>query len=72
MGYLVKNRLRQIRLGKKLTQWRLGVLADVDGSRISLIEQGAPPRESEKLRLAKALKIDPADIWLSDRQTAGL
>lgn len=54
--------LREIRFHRKVSQWELSKLAKVHQSRISLIENGHPAKNSEKHRIAKALKIDPDDI----------
>jgi predicted transcriptional regulator len=63
MGTLVANQIRKIRHDLGLTQWRLGVLVDIDGSRISLLEQGVRPREHEKQKIAKVLKKSESEIW---------
>jgi transcriptional regulator with XRE-family HTH domain len=58
------NRLREIRVVKRITQFQLRLSTGIHQSKISLIENGlVEPREDEKQRLAKALHVRPEEIW---------
>lgn len=58
------NKLRDIRVIKRVTQFQLRLLSGIHQSRISLIENGLiEPREDEKQRVAKALQVMPEEIW---------
>jgi transcriptional regulator with XRE-family HTH domain len=58
------NQLRVIRAGKRITQFKLGLMTEILQSRLSLIENGLiAPREDEKKRLAKALGVRTEEIW---------
>ncbi len=65
------NRLREVRVVKRITQLQLRIATGVHQSKISFIENGlAEPREDEKKRLAKALGVRIEDIWNGDDQPA--
>jgi DNA-binding XRE family transcriptional regulator len=57
-----KMDLREIRFQRKISQWDLAKIANVHQSRISLIENGHPPKEREKQALAKSLRIRTDEI----------
>ena len=58
------NRLREIRVIKRITQFQLRLSTGIHQSKISLIESGLiEPREDEKRRIAKALRVRPEEIW---------
>lgn len=62
------NRLREIRVVKRITQFQLRLSTGIHQSKISMIENGlVAPREDEKQGLAKALHVKPEEIW--DRET---
>ena len=64
------NRLREIRVIKRITQFQLRLSTGIHQSKISMIENRlVAPREVEKQRLAKALHVRPEEIW--DRGTDG-
>ena len=61
------NKLREIRVVKRVTQFQLRLLTGIHQSKISLIENGlVEPREDERKRLAKALHVKVEEIWVSD------
>jgi len=58
------NRLKEFRFNKSVTQYQLALLAQVQQSRISLIENGLiEGREDERQRIAKALSVCPEEIF---------
>lgn len=58
------NKLREIRVVKRITQFQLRLATGIHQSKISMIENGlVEPREDEKQRLAKALHARPEEIW---------
>jgi transcriptional regulator with XRE-family HTH domain len=58
------NRLRDVRVLKRITQFRLGLQAEMNATKISFIENGlVEPRSDEKKRLSKALGVRPEEIW---------
>jgi transcriptional regulator with XRE-family HTH domain len=61
------NRLRDVRVLKRITQFRLGLQAEVNATRISFIENGlVQPKEDEVKRLSKALGVKPEEIFSLD------
>jgi len=61
------NKLREIRVVKRITQFQLRLSTGIHQLKISLIENGlVEPREDEKQRLAKVLHVKPEEIWRSD------
>ena len=61
------NRLREIRVVKRITQFQLRLSTGIHQSKISMIENGlVDPREDEKKRLAKALGVRMEEIWEID------
>lgn len=58
------NRLREIRVVKRITQFQLRLATGVHQSKISFLENGLiEAREDEKERIAKALHVRVQDIW---------
>jgi transcriptional regulator with XRE-family HTH domain len=58
------NRLREMRVVRRVTQFQLRLQTGIHQAKISLIENGLViPREDEKKRLAKALGVMPEEIW---------
>lgn len=58
------NRLRMLRAERRLTQMLLSRKSGIQSSRISLIENGlVEPRPHECERLARALKVDIAEVF---------
>jgi DNA-binding XRE family transcriptional regulator len=58
------NRLREVRVVKRMTQFQLRLITGVHQSKISFIENGlVEAREDEKKRLARALGVRIQDIW---------
>ena len=61
------NRLREVRVVKRVTQFQLRLSTGIQQSKISMIENGLiEPREDEKKRLAKALGVGLEDLWKKD------
>jgi transcriptional regulator with XRE-family HTH domain len=61
--FLVRNRIKKYRLALGIPQWKLALAAKIAESRMSILEQGAPPRKTEKRKLAKVLDVDERDLW---------
>lgn len=58
------NRLRVVRAEQRITQVALAHKSRVAASRISLIENGwIMPTSTERERLARALKVDIAEVF---------
>ena len=58
------NRLREIRVTKRITQFQLRLATGIHQSKISMIENGlVEPPDDEKKRLAKALGVRIEEIW---------
>jgi transcriptional regulator with XRE-family HTH domain len=58
------NRLREIRVVKRITQFQLRLITGIHQSRTSLIENNfIEPRGDEKQRLAKALGVSVEEIF---------
>ena len=56
------NKLREIRVVKRITQFQLRLSTGIHQSKISMIENGlVEPREDEKKKLAEALGVE--EIW---------
>lgn len=56
------NKLREIRVVKRITQFQLRLSTRIHQSKISMIENGlVEPREDEKKKLAEALGVE--EIW---------
>jgi transcriptional regulator with XRE-family HTH domain len=63
------NKLREIRVVKRITQFQLRLSTGIHQSKISMIENGlVAPKEGEKQRLAKALHVRPDEIWGIDER----
>jgi len=58
------NKLREIRVVKRITQFQLRLSTGIHQSKISMIENGLiEPMEDEKKKLAKALGAGVEEIW---------
>lgn len=58
------NKLRELRVIKRITQFQLRLSTGIHQSKISMIENGLiEPREDEKKRLSKALGVRPEEIF---------
>lgn len=63
------NRLREVRVLKRLTQFQLRLQTGIHQSKISMLENGLIiPREDEQHKLAKALGMRPEEIWNGNGQ----
>ena len=67
------NKLRGIRVVKRISQFRLRLATGIHQSKISLIENGlVQPRDDEKQKIAKALGVGVDEIWgIDERGTLG-
>lgn len=54
--------LREARFKTRISQWELAKQTGVFQSRISLIENGHPAKEKEKVKISKALNLLPDRI----------
>lgn len=58
------NRVREIRVVKRITQFQLRLNTGIHQSKISMIENGlVEPREDEKQRLTKALHVKSEELF---------
>lgn len=58
------RQLRMLRAGAKWTQLQLALKANINQSRISLIENGwDDPTEDERRQIAKAFQLAEADVF---------
>ncbi len=58
------NRLREVRVVKKISQFQLRLLTGIHQSKISMIENGlVEPQEDEQEKLAQALGAKVEEIW---------
>jgi transcriptional regulator with XRE-family HTH domain len=58
------NRLREVRILARVTQFKLRVQTGINESKISHIENGlVQPREDEAKKLAKALGVKPGQLF---------
>lgn len=61
------NRLREKRVVKRITQFKLRLATGIHQSRISLIENGlVQPRADEINRLAEALDLEPEELFKNE------
>jgi len=59
------NRLREVRVIKRITQFQLRLSTGIHQSKISLIENGLiEPYDDEKKRIVEALGIKVVEIWV--------
>ena len=66
------NRLREIRVLKRVTQYELRLATGMHQSKISLIENGfVEPTVGEMEKLGCALGVSPEEIWRVDKGTNG-
>lgn len=58
------NKLRELRVVKRITQFQIRLATGIHQSKISMIENNlVEPRSDEKQKLAKALHMKPEEIW---------
>ena len=61
------NRLRDVRVLKRVTQFQLRLQTGINATKISFIENGLiQPKEDEVKRLSKALGVRPEEIFSLD------
>ncbi len=63
MRTLTNCKMRTIRKERGLPQWKIAYFANVSPSRLSMVENGLPPRPDEKERIANVLKASVKTIW---------
>jgi transcriptional regulator with XRE-family HTH domain len=64
-----RNRLRVLRAEREISQDDLAIRAGVSRNRYWRIEKGYdPPTESERSKLAKALRVDESALGFPDQQ----
>ena len=64
------TRIRDLRRAAGIPQWKLGALADINPTYVSLIEvRKRVPQPAEVERLAKALSVTPDDLLYLPEQT---
>jgi len=61
--FLVKNNLVCLRAQIGWPQWKIALASSIHVSRMSLLEQGAPPRPNEIEKLTKLFEVDVAVLW---------
>lgn len=61
--FLKPNNLREARKKKGLPQWKLSIAANVPESRLSKLENGAPPRAIEIKKISSVLNVEAGNIW---------
>jgi DNA-binding XRE family transcriptional regulator len=61
--FLCENNLVHFRAGCSWPQWKLALAVGIHPSRMSLLEQGAPPRPNEIEKLTKLFEVDLVEIW---------
>jgi len=63
----MSNRLRDVRVLKRVTQFQLRLQTGINATKISFIENGlVEPREDEVKKLSKALGVRPEEIFSLD------
>ena len=63
----MENRVREVRVVKRITQFQLRIATGIHQSKISMIENDlVEPREDEKKRLARALGVPIRELFLAD------
>ena len=66
------NRLREVRVIKRITQFQLALMTGLYASKISLIENGfVEPSADEMRKIAKALGVQAAEIWSERKDGVG-
>lgn len=65
------RQLRMLRAGYKWTQLQLALKANVNQSRVSLIENGwDDPTDDERRQIAKAFQLSEAEVFPTSEQVA--
>jgi transcriptional regulator with XRE-family HTH domain len=60
----MSNRLRDVRVLKRITQFQLRLQTGINATKISFIENGLiEPREEEVKKFSKALGVRPEEIF---------
>lgn len=63
-GKRMSNRLRDVRVLKRITQFQLRLQTGINATKISFIENNlVQPRGDEIKKLARALNVTPAEIF---------
>lgn len=67
----MSNRLREIRVSRRMSQYVLALQTGIPQPRISIIENFlVQPTEREKVKLAKVLRLKIKDIFFSEKELA--
>lgn len=62
------NKLRDVRVLKRISQMQLRLLSGVNQTKISWIENGfIKPKPEEKIKLARALGVNPEELFPPSR-----
>lgn len=61
--FLCSNNLVHLRADYGWPQWKIGLAAGIHPSRMSLLEQGYPPRPNEIEKLTTFFEVGVADLW---------
>jgi len=61
--FLIKNKIRELRSERRLTQWKLALAIGIAESRMCILEQGAPPRPKEITKLVSFFGLKAEEIW---------
>ena len=65
----MSNRLREIRVARRISQYVLALQTGIPQPRISIIENFlVQPTEREKVKLAKVLRLKIKDIFFSEKE----
>ncbi|MBM4277070.1 MAG: helix-turn-helix transcriptional regulator [Deltaproteobacteria bacterium] len=63
------NRLREIRVVRRVSQFDLRLLTGINQSKLSMIENGLmPASEEEKKRIASAFGLPVSEIWFENEK----
>jgi transcriptional regulator with XRE-family HTH domain len=65
---LVKTNLRSLRRSFGVTQWKLSLGVRIRESRLSNLENGAPPREEEIRKLCEFFSVRSNALWPGIRE----
>jgi len=62
-GVLKESRLINHRGRAGLPQWKVALATKIPASRLSLLEQGAPPKRKEIQKLTDFYGVSASEIW---------
>ena len=68
----MSNRLRDVRVLKRITQFQLRLQTGINATKISFIENGlVEPRDDEKKKLSRALGVKAEEIFPVQQMRSG-